>query len=626
MNFIGYIKRLKNQVDQSLRKIKGIPLYVIITLPFLLNVLVTVALIENRNVSTLQIQDNDFDQTSDRLPTVVEAASNKLKVHYLFYLLPITLAGIATSIGIILAIQGKNPPQTEIANSDDNESTNPQDLKQISELPNHQAISQIVPIDRKIDNSYSWLADMGHELRSPLNAILGFVQIMQQELPMTQSQANNLTIINRSGLRLLAIINDLVDLSKIKTNCFSLENNSFNFNLWLDSIEKHLSFQLNNQEKEFHLNLIRDQNLPHYICIDERRLRQILKNLINLCLKNTSAPELTVRVGCCNSSLYQLSTTSTSQPESSVKHNIYFEIENQNCSLTAEEINTLFDPTVKIRHEQQITESSSLSLPISRQLAQLMGGNITVRHSDRDELNIIFRLDIQTENVVAKQLEVQSACKRIIGLESEEIEYRILIVDDSKTNRKIMLHLLEPVGFKVKEAVNGKEAVDIWLDWQPHMIWMDLKMPVMNGYEATEQIKSYAHQNIPIVALTASTIEEERRLFLAAGCDDFVGKPFSHEIIFDKIAQHLGIRYVYESTDFSTLSNEQNFKLTAEALKIMPNSWLTQVEAAADRLDRDLLTELLEHIPPEHNQLKNALQKQVDNFDFDRIFTLVKSK
>ncbi|MGL5831851.1 MAG: response regulator, partial [Waterburya sp.] len=277
------------------------------------------------------------------------------------------------------------------------------------------------------------------------------------------------------------------------------------------------------------------------------------------------------------------------------------------------------------RKKRRFDEGSSLRLPISYHLAKLLRGELTVSTNNNLQQGITLRLDIQTEAVITPELIIPSNSRTVIGLESDQPDYRILVVDDSKTNRQIMVQLLERVGFEVQEAVNGKEAVDSWLRWHPHMIWMDIRMPIMNGYEATEQIKSYKSKKSPlIVALTASTSEEEQLLFKAAGCDDFVGKPFSEGIIFDKIAQHLGVRYVYESVNQITISN---FKLTADTLNIMSHEWLGKLEQATSRLDANLLTELLQEIPGEHSDLKNALQKQVDDFDFDKILGLInKSK
>jgi signal transduction histidine kinase/DNA-binding response OmpR family regulator len=469
--------------------------------------------------------------------------------------------------------------------------------------------------------AYTLLADMSHELRSPLNAILGFAQIMEQELAAIPASLENLAIINRSGENLLAIINDVVDLAKIETNRLTLEDNNVDFHDWLDKIEQTFQFQSHSSGWEF--SLIRESNLPQWICIDERRLRQILRNLSNYSLRSTDPQNVSLKVSVHN--LLQ-SAQEDSQEDSPHEYQVFFEVEHHNLSIPTQELATLFDPLVRVREESKPQEGSSLNLPISLKLAQLMGGNITVCSNTLNPAGIIFNLQIHTKSVVPQTLQTQSTLRRIVGLESDQDEYRILVVDDSKTNRAIMKQILEPVGFKVEEAVNGQEAIDIWFSWQPHMIWMDLKMPVMNGCEATKRIKSYSQTLFtPIVALSASTLEEDRTLFKAAGCDDFVGKPFSEKIIFDKIAQHLGIRYVYESVSPpTTVKLNRNFKLTAESLNVMPHQWLNQLEEAAIVLDQDLLTQLVQEIPPEHLDLKNALQKEIDNFDFDQILNLAK--
>jgi signal transduction histidine kinase/DNA-binding response OmpR family regulator len=549
----------------------------------------------------------------------VDANYLNSKYAYVICLLPAIVLGILNYAWLTLLTKNQNESlEQHILPSID--AAQKIDLPLLLEAPNNQ--NQSEPVEEKTAQTvdcepYILLADMSHELRSPLNAILGFAQIMEQELSTTEASQENIAIINRSGERLLSIINDVVDLAKIETNRLTLEDNSVDFYAWLDNIEQSFKFQAHNQGWDF--SVIRQQDLPQWICIDERRLRQILRNLINYCLKSTPTNNVSLKVSCSSS---RQKTIATDRQNSNKKYRVVFEVENAYLSFTPKELATLFDPLVTVREELKSTEGSSLNLPISRKLAQLMGGDITVSNNQLSESGIIFNLEIQTESVVAQKLQIQSTLRRVIGLESDQIEYRILIVDDSKTNRAIMKRFLEPVGFIVQEAVNGQEAIDIWLRWQPHMIWMDLRMPVMNGCEATRRIKSYPQtMYTPIVALSASTLEEDKSLFKAAGCDDFVGKPFSENVIFDKIAQHLGIRYVYEST---TPSTKSNFKLTAETLNIMSSEWLNDFEQAAIVLDRDLLTQLLQKIPSEHNSLKNSLQKQVNDFDFDKIISLVK--
>lgn len=554
--------------------------------------------------------------------------SNQWKWNYLAYLLPANFLGILIYVWITIYIKNLSKTASILAQGKSNCSFVDVPIREFKVLEQslRQLVSQLQPgkqqqeeIDHRPEVNYEYnslLADMSHDLRSPLNAILGFAQIMEKESSMTHSQQENLAIINRSGKRLLSVINDVVDLSKIETNRLVLEENSLDFTLWLDTMEQNIKFQAHNQGLEF--SLIRHGNLPQYICLDERRLRQIMTNLIDYSLRYTQAGEVIVRVACIPPSFNSVLSANL---QSSEKLNIYFEVENTDFPITSEELKTLFTPSIRVHQNRKSPEGSSLSLPISRQLAQLMGGDITVNTNNNLKQGITFRLDIKTEAIIKQELKIPSTPKKIIGLEPDQTEYRILIVDDSKTNRQIMVRLLEPVGFKVQEAVNGKEAVDVWLRWHPHMIWMDIKMPIMNGYEATEQIKSYPQTtSTPIVALTAGTLEEEKKLFQAAGCDDFVGKPFSDSIIFDKIAQHLGVRYVYEAIPCLTTSN---FKLTANALKIMSSEWLSQVEQAALSLDKNLLCQLIQKIPSEHMELRQSLQMQVDNFDFDKILDLV---
>ena len=529
---------------------------------------------------------------------------------YLWYLLPTIISGLLASMGITFLIQKLNKSKE-----------NKIDLAQQA-IPEAEEEQQIVLSnnqgDLEISQAYMLLVNMSHELRSPLNAILGFAQIMEQESSLAQVDKDNIAMINRSGERMLAIINDVIDLAKIETNTLTLEQNNIDFYSWLDSIEQSFKFQARKQGWEF--TLTKQDNLPEYICIDEHRLSQIIKNLTNYCLKSNSSANISLTVSS-NCLIQQTETTNTDS--SNKRYSIDFEFKNPDFSATATELAALFDPIARVRQGREHPDSSSLNLPISRKLSQLMGGDIVIKDKSITGSGVAFNLEIQTESVDAEKSQIKSTIQRIIGLELDQAEYRILVVDDSKTNRKIMSQILESVGFQVQEAVNGSEAIDIWLRWQPHMIWMDLRMPVMNGCEATERIKSSSPNiHIPIVALSASTLEEEKAQFKAAGCDDYVVKPFSDQIIFDKIAQHLGIPYIYES---KVPPSSSIFKLTVDALNVMPSHWLNRFEQGAVELNRDSLTQLLQEIPPEHRDLENALKKRIDDFDFDQILNLIQN-
>ena len=563
------------------------------------------SLVEKKIVRQIPIDDSRNWLVTMAMQTSVSTAKNagnleRFRLQYLSYFLLTTILGIIAGIWLDRSLNSaKTREDRDIVSNNERECN--------SQMAASIALSQLQKELKSKEqlNNYvksSLVADMSHELRSPLNAILGFAQIMQQESTIERSQRENLLIINSSGERLLLIINELVDLSRIEVGRFSLENHNFDLHLWLNNLEQ----VLNQNRQQLKCSLIKEPNVPQYICLDESRLRQILNNLIEYCSRSSEGKNRIKLKISATSTLLDLAT-------SPYYYNLCFEIENSSLFISDEELAGLFNPSDRARQQWQSFQGSSLSLPISHKLAQLMGGDISVIR--REESGTVFRLNIRARSAIESDMPFKPPTQRkVISLESEQPDYRILVVDDSKTNRKIMVHLLEKVGFQVEEAVNGKEAVDVCLSWQPHMIWMDLRMPVMNGYEATERIKSYSSNQSPtIVALTASTLEEERSLFSVSKYDDFVGKPFSENTIFEKIIQHLGVRYIYDTTQ-----PKAQFESTAD-ITVMPAQWLAQAEQAAASLDADLLTTLLQQIPAEHSDLKQVLQKQIDNFDFEKI-------
>ncbi len=654
------IPGLKSPKQKLIQIIRNVPLCLVVAAPIIIDIGITCGLIkyfsfdkerqtiENvakqaqnqisdrvflRQNKYLEINNNHFEselvdypaqKSSHRLlrPKRTEPAVTvgQKRREILDYLLLTIFLGAIIYIWFVRLLDHLTQTVSEIAYQQDSKLKNVSGVEPSNvERSSEQIVSQpqIIQQQEKRRSDYITnllLVDMSHELRSPLNAILGFAQIMEQESSLTRSQQENMAIINHSGKRMLSTINDLVDLSKIEANRLVLAKDSFDFYLWLDSFECSLRHKADNQGLD--ISLIKHSQLPQYICADERRLRQILTNLVSYCLKHNQSESIIVQI---SSSAVNLDSI-----ESKLQ-NLHFVIENLNFSLALLELVDLFDPAVSVRQKGKFYDHSPLSLPISRQLAKLMKGGITVEHDNHRQGRMIFRLDLQIEVATNQEVEIKSefSPQKVISLELEQPNYRVLVVDDSKTNRKIMVQILEKVGFEIQEAANGKEAVDIWLRWQPHMIWMDIQMPVMDGYEATEQIKSDPQsKSLPIVAFSASSLEEQRSLFQASGCDDFVEKPFSENIIFDKIAQHLGVRYIYQSITPSPNA----FRLTSEALKVMPDSWIDRLGQAAAVLDDKLLTQLLQEIPPEHPDLRDALQKQVNNFDFEQIIYLAQEK
>jgi CheY-like chemotaxis protein len=263
-------------------------------------------------------------------------------------------------------------------------------------------------------------------------------------------------------------------------------------------------------------------------------------------------------------------------------------------------------------------------LPISLKFAQFMGGQITV--SSKIGEGSIFRVDLPVAVSTSPAPLKPTSDRYIIGLAPHQSEYRILVVEDRWESRHLLVKILEAVGFQVREAENGADAIAIWEEWQPHLIWMDMRMPIMDGYEATRQIKSHLKgQATVIIALTASALEEEKAIILSAGCDDFVRKPFRESLIFDKLAEYLGVTYLYEDESDRNFNDRTTDDLDTLAanLKIhlseMPDSWNIQLHQAAMLADNDLITELIKLIPENNTILIHSLISLVDNFCYNQI-------
>jgi CheY-like chemotaxis protein len=253
----------------------------------------------------------------------------------------------------------------------------------------------------------------------------------------------------------------------------------------------------------------------------------------------------------------------------------------------------------------------------------MMGGDLSV--SSRVGCGATFRFDVEVELADPADVAPAQPTRHVVGLEPDQPEYRILVVDDRVDNRLLIRRLLEAVGFTVREAVDGEEAIEVHESWQPHLIWMDMRMPVMDGYEATQRIKRTVQgQATVIIALTASAMEEERSLTLSAGCDDYLRKPFQDAELFDKMAEHLGVCYIYQDEDRPVDREDVQGQepLTREALAALPADWIAELHDAASRARSDLILSLLAQIKQDHVSLARTLTELVDEFRFDRIMSL----
>ena len=474
-----------------------------------------------------------------------------------------------------------------------------------------------------------FLAKMSHELRTPLNAILGFTQLMTRDSRLLPEQIDHLKIINRSGEHLLSLINDVLEMSKIEAGSLTLNENSFDLYQVLFSIEDLLRIKA--LEKGLQLVFSRMPDVPRYIITDESKLRQVLINLIGNAIKFTTSGRISVwvKIGATERELNAILPSSGSS--------LIFEVEDTGSGIASNEIEFLFDPFVQTETGRKSMQGTGLGLPISRQFVRLMGGDIEVR--SQPGVGTIFRFDIKFCLAELSNVKIKLNANRVIGLAAEQNEYRIMVVEDVEENRLFLVRLLQAVGFNVRAAENGVEAIALWEAWEPHLIWMDMLMPLMDGYEATRRIKATLKgQATVIIALTANAFNEERAAILQVGCDDFMRKPFQEEILFEKMAHHLGVRYLYQedSIDSRALAQPQEMivalnqnldfsSIDAESLLVMPREWIEELNQAALGLNHELIMDLVEQIPPTEPNLINILTNLVDNFRLDIIIDLTET-
>lgn len=463
----------------------------------------------------------------------------------------------------------------------------------------------------------TFLANMSHELRTPLNVILGFAQLMTRNGATLQQQGYLDTICN-SGEHLLNLLNDVLEISKIEAGRTTLCEANFHLCGLLDSLQQMLRFKAELKGLKLVFDLV--PNLPQYIRTDENKLRQVLINLLGNAIKFTHTGSVTLRVSC--------------RQQPTTPPVLKFAVEDTGPGIAAMELESLFEPFVQTAAGRDSQEGSGLGLSISQKFVRLAGGEITVESQLGQ--GTIFQFDLPTSAVELQELPATKSDQQIVGLEVGQPKYRLLVAEDKPQNRQLLVELLTAVGFEVREATNGQEAICLANSWSPHLIWMDMRMPLIDGFEATKQIKAAATPAPVVIALTGNAFEADRTVALATGCDDFVRKPFREEDIFEKMTQHLGVRYLYRSphldsqgSDHSLISLPHSILPPHElqaALTIMPVDWLAQLHQAATKVNARLIYQLLTQIPTAHAQLAHALSHLVNNFCFAEIVTLTQQE
>ncbi|EFI33634.1 PAS/PAC sensor hybrid histidine kinase [Desulfonatronospira thiodismutans ASO3-1] len=383
----------------------------------------------------------------------------------------------------------------------------------------------------------TFLANMSHEIRTPMNAILGFAQVLEQDPDLTPRQAGHLKTITRSGNHLLRLINDILDMSKIEAG--QVQSSPEDFGL-VDMLEDMgLMFSSRAEAKGLQFILERDRHLPGNIRADQGMLRQIMVNLLGNAVKFTSSGGVACRV--------RTEPAQDTGEKDDSRLRLTIEVEDSGPGIQEIDQQKLFEPFQQA--EEGIKEGGTgLGLAISRSFARLMGGDIEV--SSTKDRGSLFRVHILVETSTGPPRTEKKPERIIQGLQPGTGPVRILIVDDRLDNRSLLQAILEPMGFETRQAENGAHCLEIFQDWPPHAVLMDMRMPVMDGYEAVERVRGLpGGRDCFIMAVTASAFEEDRQEILNTGVDAYLRKPFQNVELLEELGKGLHLQYIYACND-----------------------------------------------------------------------------
>ncbi len=445
-----------------------------------------------------------------------------------------------------------------------------------------------------------FLANMSHELRTPLNAILGFSNMLRCEPDLDGNQREKLDIINRSGEHLLTLINNVLEIAKIEAGRVQLEIAPFDAGAMVRGVAEMLRMRA--QEKGLWLRVDQSPGFPRYIMADEARLRQVLLNLAGNAVKFTDKGGIGIRLGMRRNGAQHL----------------VIEVEDTGPGISAEDQKRLFKPFEQLG-EAGTQKGTGLGLAISRQFVELMGGTIGVVSTPGK--GSVFRADVPVETAAVAgtvALEEATPARIVTGLAPGQPLRRILIAEDQRENQMLLSQLMTTIGLEVKVAENGQECVRLFQEWHPHLIWMDRRMPLMDGMRATRAIRELPDgKDVKIVAVTASVFKEQQQEMLDAGMDDFVRKPYQVSEIYNCLAKQLRIQYVYRAAGGTTEAVPA--APIAGKLAALPAATRKELTDALESLDSERIADVISLIGQADLELGSLLHRLAEDFNYPAI-------
>jgi PAS domain S-box-containing protein len=449
-----------------------------------------------------------------------------------------------------------------------------------------------------------FLANMSHEIRTPMNAILGFSQLMLRDQDLTARQCQYLGTINRSGEHLLALINDILEMSKIEAGRTTLNPSTFDLPVLLKDLE--MMFRVRTDEKKLSFSAETIGDVPRFIVNDINKLRQVFINVIGNAVKFTDEGGVGLRV--------------RADRGGAAGPSLRVEVEDTGPGISADELGKLFRHFEQTKTGQQTGTGTGLGLAISREFVRLMGGDITV--SSQVGKGSVFVIHLPLKEGEAQAVQAKDNPRHVLSVQPGRAACRVLIADDIEDNRQLLAQLLAPVGFEVRLAVNGAEAVREFEQWQPHLVLMDFRMPVMDGHEAIRQIRALPGGTaVKIIAVTASAMDDNRQELMEVGADDFIGKPFRETELFQKIHAHVGVEYVYAEVP-TAADPEDAADLAPGSLAGWSQDVIHPMREAVVTADLDLLLAKIQEVEIRDPRTARGLRRLAEGFQYQKLLDL----
>lgn len=401
-----------------------------------------------------------------------------------------------------------------------------------------------------------FLANMSHELRTPLNGILGYAQILNQNSNLTRQQQKGIDIIYKCGQHLLTLINDILDLSKIEANKLELYPQNF----YLPSLLSGLTdiFRLKAEQNDITFTYQASLSLPELIYADEKRLRQVLMNLLSNAINFTDTGSITFSVNRIDQG----------------KTKIRFQVEDTGIGINADQLEKIFLSFEQVGGSVQREEGTGLGLAISQKLVSLMNSQIFVESTPGVGSRFWFDIEVQEVSAAVKPIMIKLR-ETIIGYAGEQ--RKILIVDDRWENRAVLRSMLEPIGFTVVAATNGEEGLAKATQFQPDLILVDIVMPIIDGHQMTRQLRQRPEfQQTPIIAISANVFAMNQVQSLEVGCNEFLTKPVQAEELYTKLQHCLHLSWVYRQAETA-----EEYPITSSEIVIPPREDLVDLYEAA---------------------------------------------